>query len=243
MSTSEEDGSELNPGSAGSRNVESGADVEGSKRGIRWAFRGRRTATATLDAADAPHTDDAPHADDDGSVDRPEHDVEPTPAAPLLSVSLALAAGVLAVLALAVGSPLAGAAGLVAVALLASALAVRSLRLCTAAAGGYVLAIAAGGVTGAGAGSLVTAAVCAVVAWDVADHGLELGRQVGREAPTARNELVHAVGSLGLATGAAAVAFGAFLAAGGGRPATALVFLLLGAVALLAGLGGEWRSR
>ncbi len=239
MSTSEEDGTELDPGTTASRNADARAALGVRGTGIRRLIGGHRGETVVVDADDAHPA----HTDHDGSVDRPEHDVEPTPAAPLLSVSLALAAGVLAVLALAVGSPLAGAAGLVAVALLASALAVRSLRLCTAAAGWYVLAIAAGGVTGAGAGSLVTAAVCAVVAWDVADHGLELGRQVGREAPTARNELVHAVGSLGLATGAAAVAFGAFLAAGGGRPATALVFLLLGAVALLAGLGGEWRSR
>lgn len=163
-------------------------------------------------------------------------DAEPTPAPPALSAALSLSLGAAAVLALAAGSPLAGAAGLVALSLLASALALRSRRVASIAGAAYVLSVVSGGVTGAGPASLVAASVLAVVAWDVADHGVGLGRQVGREAVTVRNELVHAGVSLGLATAGAAVAVGGYLAASGGQPVTALVFLLVGAIALLAAL-------
>ena len=186
-------------------------------------------------------------ADDDGSEavveatstdDEEWTDAEPTTAPPRLSVVMAVGLGAVAAAFLAAGSLLAGAVGLLAVALLAAALSAVSRRLCSVAGGGFVLAFLAGGATAAppAPAPAVGGAVLAVAAWDVADHGLGLAAQVGREARTTRNELVHAAASLGVSSAAGAVAFGAYLAAAGGQPAPALVFLLVGGAALLAAL-------
>ena len=183
-------------------------------------------------------------ADDDGSeavveatsTDEEWTDAEPTAAPPRLSVVMAVGLGAVAAVFLAAGSLLAGGVGLLAVALLAAALSALSRRLCSVAGGGFVLAFLAGGATAAPPAPAVGGAVLAVAAWDVADHGLGLAAQVGREARTTRNELVHAAASLGVSSAAGAVAFGAYLAAAGGQPAAALVFLLVGGAALLAAL-------
>lgn len=166
----------------------------------------------------------------------PPGDTEPSAAPPWLSVSLAVGTGTLAAVVLTLGSELAGAVGLLAVAVLLAALAAESTRLCSVAAGGLVLAVVTAGATGATPAPLVAGGVLAVTAWDVADHGLGLGRQVGHGAVTRRNELVHAVGSLAVGGAAGGAAFGGYLAAAGGQPVTALTFLLLGSIALLAAL-------
>lgn len=172
---------------------------------------------------------------DDVSLGAPP-DAEPTPSPPTLSTLFAVTLGAFAVVLLAAGSLLAGAVGLVALALLVVALARGSQRDCRVAGAAFVLGFVAAGTTGAAADPVVTAAVLAVAAWDVADHGLGLGAQVGREATTTRNELVHLAVSLSVGGGAGALAVGAFLAAGGGQPVTALVLLLVGGVILLVAL-------
>lgn len=158
---------------------------------------------------------------------------EPTATPPQLSVVLSLSLGSLAVVFLGAGSLAGGAVALVGVSLLASALVVVSTRLSVLAGGAFVLALVVAGIMGGSAAPLVGGTILSVAAWDVADHGIGLGRQVGREAETARNELVHAVGSLAVGSVSGAVAFGVYFGAAGGQPATALVFLLVGGVALL----------
>lgn len=72
----------------------------------------------------------------------------------------------------------------------------------------------------------------AVVAWDLLDNGVSLGDQLGREASTGRAELVHAGGSAALGLGVSFAAYALYTVVGGGKPLSALVLLLLAAVAL-----------
>jgi hypothetical protein len=187
-------------------------------------------------AVEQPDEEAAESASPSAPDDEGWTDAEPTAAPPRLSVVAAVGLGGTAAAFLVAGSLLAGAVGLLAVALLGASLSSVSRRLCSVAGGVFVLAVLAAGATAAPAAPVVGGAVLAVAAWDVADHGIGLAEQVGREARTARNELVHAAASLGLTSAAGAVAFGVYLGAAGGQPAAALVFLLVGGVTLLAAL-------
>jgi hypothetical protein len=171
-------------------------------------------------------------------AEAPVDAAEPTDAPPRLSTGLAVGLGTVAAAFLAAGSPLSGAVALLGVAALLASLSRASTRLCGLAGGCFALALVAGGATGAPVAPLVGGAVLTTSAWDVADHGIGLGRHVGREARTSRNELVHAAGSLAVTGSAGAIAFGGYLVAAGGQPTTALVFLLLGGVLLLTALRG-----
>ncbi|QLD86515.1 hypothetical protein HWV23_12515 [Natronomonas halophila] len=191
-------------------------------------------ADAAGDSEDGRDSGSESPADAETTVDA----AEPTEAPPRLSTGLAVGLGTVAAAFLAAGSPLSGAVALLGVAVLLASLARASTRLCGLAGGCFALALVAGGATGAPVAPLVGGAVLATSAWDVADHGIGLGRHVGREARTSRNELVHAAGSLAVTGTAGALAFGGYLVATGGQPTTALVFLLLGGVLLLTALRG-----
>ncbi|WP_058365955.1 DUF7519 family protein [Haloparvum sedimenti] len=97
----------------------------------------------------------------------------------------------------------------------------------------YVAGFVVAGLSGADPAPLVAAAVALTLAWDAADHALSLGEHVGRDARSRRNQFVHAGTNalVGLLTGG--VAYGTYVAATGGQPVAALVFLLLGAVAVV----------
>lgn len=196
------------------------------------------SATAPPEARAAPEGADRGEETDASSDDEAPSAAEPTDGPPRLSTGLALTLGAVAAAFLAAGSPLSGVVALLGVAALLASLVAASARLCALAGGGFALALVAGGVTGAPAAPLVGGAVLATSAWDVADHGIGLGRHVGREARSSRNELVHAAGSLAVTGTAGAIAFGGYLLAAGSQPTTALVFLLLGGVLLLTALRG-----
>lgn len=72
----------------------------------------------------------------------------------------------------------------------------------------------------------------AVVVWDLLDNAIGLGEQLGREADTRRTEVVHAAGSVALAFAVSAGSYGLYSLAGGEKPLSALVFLLVAVVAL-----------
>lgn len=91
------------------------------------------------------------------------------------------------------------------------------------------------GWVGAGPELLVLGSLAGLFAWDVGGNAVDVGEQLGREASTRRVELVHAAASLAVGSFTVAVGYGVFLAASGGQPVTALVFLLAGAVALVSG--------
>ncbi len=102
------------------------------------------------------------------------------------------------------------------------------------------LALFAGVVAaGLGAGSptpLLVGAVGTVVAWDAGRYGIGLGEQVGRAPATAAVELRHAGATLAVGVATAGVAAGIYAVAGGGQPLSALVFLLVAALALASAL-------
>lgn len=148
--------------------------------------------------------------------------------------ALATVAGVLAAVPL-LGGPgfLVAVAGLVALAL---GLLWGSRALLKVGATGLFGGVLLAGLTGTPPAALLLATGAAVVAWDVAENAVGLGEQLGRVAPTARAELVHAAGSAVVAAAGAALAYLAFRAVGGPNPVAALVVLLFAGVALATGL-------
>lgn len=93
-----------------------------------------------------------------------------------------------------------------------------------------------GGLAGAPPEPVLVAAAGTVVAWDVGEHALVLGDQLGRTARTDRAELVHAAASASVAAVGAGLAYLAFVGVDRGQPTLALVLLLLGGVILAAAL-------
>jgi len=173
--------------------------------------------------------------DERGDEPTPEERLDRRP--PTLAPVLATLAAGLSVTALGVGgAPLALAAGGVGLVAVAVGAARPIPRLLTVGTGALVVAVAAAGVFGASPESLVVATLCALLAWDYGQFGVEVGQQVGRDAETRRLVLTHAATSLLVGVAAITVAYGVFWGASGGQPVTALVFLLLGVVALVAAL-------
>jgi hypothetical protein len=84
--------------------------------------------------------------------------------------------------------------------------------------------------------SLLVGAVGALLAWDLGDHAIGLGEQLGRRAETKAVELTHAAASVGV--GVAAVLLGRAVAGVGsaGEPLATLVLLLVAAALLVGAL-------
>jgi hypothetical protein len=95
--------------------------------------------------------------------------------------------------------------------------------------GGVLLA----GVFGAPPEPTLLAAAATVVSWDAAQHAVDLGQQIGRQASTERAELVHIAGSALVAITAASVAFLVFQTLAS-QSTLALVLLALGGLLLAA---------
>lgn len=152
------------------------------------------------------------------------------------SAALATVAAVVAAGAALRGGSLGGAVAGVGAALVSLAGATGSRRALawgsTLGFGGVLLS----GATGGSAAATVAGAVAALFAWDVADHGIDLGERVGRAAATARNEAAHAAGSLAVGGLGGALGYAVYVGAAGGRPVTALVALAVGAILLAAAL-------
>lgn len=157
-----------------------------------------------------------------------ERDARP----PTSAVVASLVAGAVAALSAFLAAPIGGAlAGLAAVGFLAGSLR-QSPRILSWAAGIGAVGIAVAGYRRGAVEPLLAAGVALALAWDLADHGIAVGEQVGREARTRRNVAVHAGTNL-LAGGlSVAVGYGVYLAAAGSQPIAALALLLFGAVAL-----------
>jgi hypothetical protein len=112
---------------------------------------------------------------------------------------------------------------------------------------GVLSGVLLGGTAGAGAAAfglpaLVTfgAVAAALFVWDLGEHATTLGAQVGREAPSARVELVHVAAGLGVTVASVALAGAATLAApvlGGlaspGAAVLATALLLVGVLLLV----------
>ncbi|SDX59004.1 DUF7519 family protein [Halobellus clavatus] len=153
---------------------------------------------------------------------------------PTFAASLALLAGFASVLALAVGSFGALAAGTAGAVLLAGGLYAASRRVVAFAGGAFLLGILVAGARGAAAEPLLLAALGAVLAWDLGAFAVGVGEQLGREADTARLTIVHAASGLLVGVVGAGVLYGVFLGTQGGQPASAVASLLVGVVILVA---------
>lgn len=105
----------------------------------------------------------------------------------------------------------------------------------TGAFGIFVAAIAAGA-QGAPVVPVLASVVLAVVAWDTGGNAISVGEQLGRSAPTTRIEVVRGLASLAVGVLTAGVGYAIYRFGTGGQPAAAVVFLVLGAVLLIAAL-------
>ncbi|MFC4449117.1 DUF7519 family protein [Halorussus aquaticus] len=83
---------------------------------------------------------------------------------------------------------------------------------------------------------LLPGVIAAVLAWDLGEQAITVGDQLGRETDTTQLEATHAAGSTVVAVGAGGLGYGIYLVSAGGKPVTALVFLLLAAVVLTSAL-------
>jgi hypothetical protein len=106
-------------------------------------------------------------------------------------------------------------------------------RLVTAGCGALLCAALVTGLSGGAPARTVLAVAATMVAWDIGEHAVTLGDQLGRRANTWRLELLHAAVAVAVATGGVSVVSLSFLLGGGGHPLVALVALLVGSVALL----------
>lgn len=149
--------------------------------------------------------------------------------------SLALAAALFSVFGTLLAAPTAALASLAGMAVIGAGLAAVSRRLVTI--GGVLLVggVLYAGYLGARPEPLLFAALLGVLAWDVAGNAISIGTQLGRETRTRRAETVHAAGTLVVGGFSIVVGYGTYLAVGGGQPLVALLFLVVGAVALVSG--------
>jgi hypothetical protein len=120
--------------------------------------------------------------------------------------------------------------------LVAVGLVLGSRRFVTGGSFVALLGVLYGGLFAAPPAFLVLGTAAVVLAWDVGEQAINVGEQLGREADTERLELMHAAGSTVVAASASGVGYGVYLLGAGGQPVTALVFLLVAAVALTSAL-------
>lgn len=94
------------------------------------------------------------------------------------------------------------------------------------------LGVVFAGIDGAPALVLLLGAVGTILAWDSASTALSLGTQLGRNAPTARLEVVRVTTTGLVGIGAVGGAYGLYTFAAGEGSLTAILFSLLGIVML-----------
>ncbi|MFB6118154.1 hypothetical protein [Halosegnis sp.] len=164
-------------------------------------------------------------------------DVEPArfePATPPLSQGLAVGSALVAALALLPSPPAAALAlGAVAGVLVGTRLLVRRLldAAVLAATAGLLLA----GIDGVAPPLLVVATAATLVAYDAAETGLSVGKQIGRRGRSRRLVVVRFAVAAAAAAGVSAAVYAAFLLAGR-APATAVTLLLIGGLLVAAAL-------
>lgn len=198
---------------------------------ITGADPGRSDGTASTGASGTREDDRRTDREGDRRGD-PEIDRSPARHSSAASVTV----GLLGTAALSLGSIEGAGVALLGTLLLGGGLWIGRRRLVTIGAIVAGTGIVVAGVLGGPPEPLLVSAFCIVLAWDLAETAIDLGRTVGRTAPTRRFEAVHAAGSLAVGTVTIAVGYGTYLAVGGGQPVTALVLLLFGAVLLVSTL-------
>lgn len=149
-----------------------------------------------------------------------------------LSATLSLVAGLVAVVATAIAGPLGAlvaAPGLLGVFVGVTRGSRRAVTV-----GSFVLFVGAlaGPATGSESPAVLVAVAATVLAWDVGEHAINVGEQLGREADTRNGEVAHAAASTVIGAGAAALGYLLYVLTAGRKPLTALVLLLFAAIVL-----------
>lgn len=144
-------------------------------------------------------------------------------------------AAALAATALTAVSPLALLADGAGVLLLGVGLAGRTRPAVTLAAVALFAGVVAAALAGAPATTLLAATVAVAVAYDAGENALSVARD-GRDAGTARVELVHAAATVVVVGVAAIVSYLTYAVSDGNIPALAVVLLLAGGMLVVVGL-------
>ena len=149
-----------------------------------------------------------------------------------LSATLAILAGTVAVVSTAVANPLGAvvaAPGLLGVFYGVTRGSRRAVTI-----GSFVLfaGAIAGPVIGTDSPTVLVAVATTVLAWDIGEHAVNVGEQLGREADTRNGEVAHAAASTVIGAGAAALGYLLYVSVSGSKPLTALVLLLFAAIVL-----------
>lgn len=167
----------------------------------------------------------------DAGIDGLEEPVTIEHAPTKISSAIALIAGVTVVLAL--GGGIGSAAAIVGVLFIGLGFLNNSRRPVSVGAFFLLAGVLVAGISGQGPGGLLLGMIATVLAWDVGEHAITVGEQLGRNAPTARVELTHAIGTAVAGILTAGVGITIFRFATGGQPIAALVFLLAAALAFI----------
>jgi hypothetical protein len=189
----------------------------------------RATPASTDESEREPETEPAP-ADRPAPADPDWQQFDGRPAR--VGSALSLLVGTVAVAATLAGGT-AALVGLAGLGGLAVGLRRGETRLVTLGASALFAGVVLAGVFGAPPEPVLLAAAATVVAWDVGEHAVGLGAQVGRDAGTGRAELVHASGSALVASAAAAAAYLAFQTLAS-QSLVALILLALGGLLIAA---------
>lgn len=153
-----------------------------------------------------------------------------------LSSTLALVAGLTALGATAILSPSGAAIAAPGLVLLLLGVVRGSRRAVTVGCFVLLLGALAGGVLGPESPAVLIAVAATVLAWDVGEHAINVGEQLGREADTTSGEVAHAAASTLIGAGAATLGYLLYISVAGGKPLTALVLLLFAAIVLTSAL-------
>jgi hypothetical protein len=166
--------------------------------------------------------------------DEQSEQVELNPAPSRLSQGISVGGGVVGALLSAPFATLALPFGLAGAAMVtASMLAVYSVKWLTVGTGMILVGALIAGAFGVLPPEIMLLAVgTAVLGWDAGQHGIGIGRQLGRQTRTERNEAVHVAGSALVIGLASAFAYFVYLVGAGGRPAPAVALLVVGILLL-----------
>ncbi|ERH08745.1 MAG: hypothetical protein J07HX64_00494 [halophilic archaeon J07HX64] len=164
-----------------------------------------------------------------------DHRIDRAPTRP--SSALALVAAVTTTVA-GVYSPVAFAGCLLGGLVLVTGLAAGEQQAVTAGSAILVVAVLAGGSSGAPVVATLVGVTGALLALDLGSTALSLGEQLGRQAPTLRLELVHAAASTLVGLGIVAAGTAVHSVVVGEQPETAALGLVVAVVVLLLALRG-----
>ncbi|ARS91651.1 hypothetical protein B1756_03135 [Natrarchaeobaculum aegyptiacum] len=162
---------------------------------------------------------------------------EPAVASSVAAVGLSIVAAALA----GVGSPVGLLVGLAGIVLLAVALVRNSRRLVDVAGLVCFVGVVAGGLEATAVEPSLLATLAVVLAWDRAHGAIDVGTQLGREAPTRRLEAVSFASSLFVGVFAGTLGYAVYLIGGTGQPVAAVVLFVIAAALVTLGLGSDGR--